>query len=109
MPGARPSARLGGIAAALLLAALAVRCLRRDELHCENAVAHLQRCCPGFQPGDVYCVYAESCSVVYPSISEGDASCIVDSSCTTLVENGACARAMEAEPRTAEYESSICR
>ncbi len=36
------------IAATIVLAAVAVRCIRSDELHCENAVARLQQCCSGF-------------------------------------------------------------
>lgn len=88
------------LAAAILLAAVALRCVRRDELHCENAVAQLESCCPEFRPDAGYCEYAEGCGVVYPTISEGDAECIVGLTCGEIVAGGICERAQTAVPRT---------
>jgi hypothetical protein len=103
MPRARPRARarLAATAAALLLAAVAVRCLRRDELHCENAVARLQDCCGAAFPDVIgsYCEHQETgCGTVLPAIGADDADCIASSSCAELVERGICERAASALP-----------
>ena len=108
------------ISLAAVVAAFAVRCLRADELHCENAVAQLEKCCPDFKVEQDYCVYKDAqCNAmfgwdkVYPAISEDDARCIVRASCTELLENGTCARAMEANAyrlQDPQYRSSgICK
>ncbi len=94
------SASALAVASALLLAAVAIRCVRSDELRCENAVAWLQRCCQGFDPDASYCRYADSCGVVYPTISEDDAECIVGMSCGDIAAAGICERAATAVART---------
>lgn len=86
------------IAVGLLLVVLALRCIRGDEIHCENAVARLLDCCPTFPRVDGYCDYSEGCGTTYPTISESDATCIARSSCAELVENGVCDRAATAPP-----------
>ncbi len=105
---ARRRKSAAALAAALLLAAFAVRCVGRAELHCENAVARLERCCSGFEVDESYCSQGENCWVVYPTISESDASCIVNASCETIVANGICARAMAAPPRTEDSSGDLC-
>ncbi len=93
--------RLGAaVAAAAVLAFVALRCIRGDELQCENAVARLKDCCSGFAPHSGYCTYSEGCGIAYPAISESDSRCIVDSSCELIVEHDICNRALQAQPRT---------
>ena len=89
-----------GVAAALLLAAVALRCVRRDELFCENAVAQLERCCTGFHPDQSYCTYNDGCGVAYPTITEDDSKCIVGMGCSDIVSSGICDRAPNAIPPT---------
>lgn len=97
------------LAAALLLAAVALRCVRGDELHCENAVAQLQSCCSGFNPHADYCTYTEGCGITYPTISETDSKCIVGMSCGEIVAAGICERALVAVPRTGAYPGTdVC-
>ncbi len=88
------------LAATLLLATVALRCVRRDELQCENAVAQLESCCPAFHPDSSYCEYFEGCGVTQPTISEDDAECIVGMTCGEIVAAGICERAANALPRT---------
>ena len=96
------------LAAAVLLA-LATRCLRPDEMHCENAVERLVDCCPGFTARQISCEYVEGCSVRYPAISEDDAHCIAGASCAALVADGVCAAAATAQPRSqSSGESRLC-
>ncbi len=88
------------LASALVAGALALRCVRRDELYCENAVALLERCCSGFHPDSSYCSYVEGCGTVHPTITEDDSECIVRLSCADIVSAGICARALNAIPPT---------
>lgn len=97
------------LAAAVLLT-LAARCLRPDEMHCENAVERLVDCCPGFTARQVSCEYLEGCGVSYPAISEDDARCIAGASCAALVADGVCASAATVQPRSqSSEESHLCR
>ncbi len=100
MLGTRRRRTATAVAAAILLAAFAVRCIRSDEFKCENAVARLDRCCSGFHVDRSYCTYYEGCGIVYPTISEEDATCIIGASCEIIVANGICERAMAAQPPT---------
>ena len=88
------------VAASLVLAAVALRCVRRDELMCENAVARLDRCCSGFHTDSSYCTYSDGCGVTYPTITEADSDCIVGLSCEQIVAAGVCERAANALPPT---------
>ncbi len=88
------------VAAALLLSAAVLRCVRRDEIQCENAVAQLERCCAGFHPDQSYCTYSEGCGVAYPTITEDDSECIVRMSRGDILAAGICERAANAIPPT---------
>ncbi len=74
--------------------------MRRDELFCENAVAHLERCCTGFHPDEAYCTYTEGCGAAYPTITEDDSKCLVRMGCGEIVAAGICERAIDAVPPT---------
>jgi hypothetical protein len=72
--------------------------IREDEFVCEDAVAHLQSCCPGFTGSNVDCTYQSQggCGSppIYPEISTDQASCIRNKSCDQLRAGGDCARAI---------------
>ncbi len=103
-PRTRRRGAAAALAAGLLLGALGLRCIRGDELQCENAVTRLVDCCPTFPQIEGYCDYSEGCGVYYPTISESDARCIARSSCEDLVGNGVCDRAATA-PRPTDGSS----
>jgi hypothetical protein len=94
----------GGFTAALLLGViLGCTGIREDELACEEAVAHLQDCCPGFYASSVDCTYEPGgCGVspLYPEISTNQGWCIRSESCAELESTGVCARAIAMPPAT---------
>jgi hypothetical protein len=68
--------------------------LREDEIDCEEAVAYLQQCCPGFARTEtLQCVYGDSCGVIEPALSIDQSQCILGLSCPQIVANGICDRA----------------
>jgi hypothetical protein len=64
----------------------------RDELACEQAVAHLADCCPGFDANRWSCVsYSGGCgNGSTPDISVEAGECIAHASCDDLVRSGSC-------------------
>jgi hypothetical protein len=67
--------------------------IRQDEFICENAVSHLQECCPGFDPTRVACSYDTGCGVTtFPELDATQGQCILGDSCQALVANGVCDR-----------------
>ena len=76
--------------------------LREDEIDCEQAVAHLQECCPGFaQSETLQCVYSDGCGVTEPAISIPQSQCILGESCEQITASGLCSRAaMLSSPST---------
>ena len=84
---------------------------RKDVVMCEEALAALNQCCPGFQPKDVRCTYLnatyDSCSGsgyerISPALDEAESACVLATPCASLRESGVCARAQKA----VDYESS---
>ena len=84
---------------------------RADVIDCEDALARLTSCCPGFDPGRVQCTYyhdkshSESgCSShtidTYahetPALSIDESHCVITRTCDDLVAGGVCARAQAA-------------
>ncbi len=67
--------------------------VREDEFDCENAVARLAHCCPGFDTTQVDCSYSPGCGNPYPSIDPAQSNCILQSSCSSLQSAGVCDRA----------------
>ena len=73
--------------------------MRQDELDCEEAVSHLQDCCPGFDSSRIECVYVTGCTnSEYPAISISQSQCIRRESCESLVWSHVCERAQNAWP-----------
>jgi hypothetical protein len=69
--------------------------IREDELQCEETVAHLQGCCPGYDPflHDIDCTYkppGPCVSEELPSVGRGTARCIRDLSCAAIRAEGLC-------------------
>ena len=95
-------ARVPGWLSAILIALpLACGDMRQDELDCEEAVSHLQYCCPGLTASNIECVDDSGCgSPTSPAISIGQSRCIRDEDCRTLVRSGVCERADAVPPGT---------
>ena len=90
--------------AALVVLSLACGdALRQDVLDCEDAVAHLAACCPGFVNSTISCVYDhEGCSSQDPQLTLDESQCISRASCADLVASDVCGRAQQlpaGEPR----------
>jgi hypothetical protein len=78
---------------------------RADVIWCEEAVARLATCCPGFEPMRVECKYyyshVRSCgpdtmTKVEPAFTTDESRCIIDTPCDALVANDVCRRAQDA-------------
>ena len=68
--------------------------LREDEIDCEQAVAHLQECCPGFARTEtLQCEYNDGCGTIDPALSIDQSLCILGESCAQIVSSGLCDRA----------------
>ena len=83
-----------------LLALGSLTCgIREDELRCEEAVAHLVDCCPGFDAKRVDCYFTPTgCSTTYPVIDIQESRCIEGLKCDQIVAAGICSRAQSATP-----------
>jgi hypothetical protein len=60
---------------------------RSDELLCEEAAAHLDRCCPGFEPAKLNCTFIDGggCGEdVPPMFDEAESRRIRAASCSEL-------------------------
>jgi hypothetical protein len=80
--------------------------LREDELLCEEAAAHLNHCCPGFDVSSLSCSYNSGCgSTTFPALSVSASQCINGESCEALVASDVCPRAQQARA-VVEYEAS---
>jgi hypothetical protein len=101
---------LTGVVAALVAACVAPIGIRGDELECEEAVARLTTCCPGFDPGKVECAYVDrGCDPpILPAFSVETAQCIERSDCVALAARGTCALAQPARKDTTKQLQGIC-
>jgi hypothetical protein len=78
---------------------------REDVIWCEEALARLATCCPGFDATRVECNYYfeqdEGCTAtttrqIEPALTTGESRCVRDTDCAVLVSSGVCARAQVA-------------
>lgn len=79
---------------------------RTSVVWCEEALARLVDCCPGFDGSRLECQYFyafddKGCGSsterkILPVFSTAESRCVRDTSCDALVENGVCARAQNA-------------
>jgi hypothetical protein len=90
----KPSRWRRGFTVSLVVGTLiACSCIRQDEFLCENAVAHLVQCCPGFNANAVNCQYDQGClETTYPEVDESQSECILGESCGALRANAVCDR-----------------
>lgn len=103
-----PTWRSGFTVSLLVGVVLGCTGIRGDELACEDAVSHLQACCPGFTGSNVDCTYEPGgCgnSPVYPELSVDQSACIRGESCDELRAAGVCARAI-AMPASRSWEQT---
>ena len=85
---------------------------REDVMYCEEALATLTSCCPGFDPGVVACQYyyestSNACGLTterydYPALSQPESQCILSTKCSDLVASGVCKRAQGATEYTGD-------
>ncbi len=78
---------------------------REDVIVCEEAVARLEHCCPGFDVRSIECRYRyahrEGCGTTTtertePAFTKAESACVRAASCEDLVAKGACTRASDA-------------
>ncbi|MFT3764260.1 MAG: hypothetical protein QM820_01870 [Minicystis sp.] len=99
-PAGKP-ARYGWIRAVVAVLGLSTLVagggLREDELECEQAVAHLQSCCPGFETAQIRCVYSDTCSLTLPALSIAESECIMKRSCDEIIASKLCEATQDSE------------
>jgi hypothetical protein len=61
-----------------------------NELNCEEALAHLFECCPGFEPRRFQCEVEETCSSRTPDLYDDASTCIRELPCDELRRRGQC-------------------
>jgi hypothetical protein len=83
--------------ACVALASLAAFGVDKEELDCEQAVAHLVSCCPGFDARSIVCEQASGCggSGNRVDLNLARSACILGASCEDLVASGACEHAKQ--------------
>ena len=92
---------------AAVVVPLACGDMRQDELDCEEAVSHLQECCPSFDSKNIECLYVSGCETsTYPAISIQQSQCIRGEACAELVASGVCKRAQGVWPVQTGADSS---
>jgi len=63
---------------------------REDEVHCEEAKAHLLECCDPFT-GHLACKFdSRACGTTYPDLEVSESEEIEDASCDELRGSGLC-------------------
>jgi hypothetical protein len=82
--------------AAALVAGARCEHISRDELRCEEAVAHVRGCCPGIDLGAVQCQLAgQGCGGA--AVPTWD--CLIDLSCDQIQQRGVCAATPSSAPQ----------
>ena len=78
--------------ACVALASLSAFGVDKEELDCEQAVAHLIACCPGFDARSIVCEHGAGCggSSSRVDLNLARSGCILGASCEDLVASGAC-------------------
>ncbi len=96
LPTSRPLKRCMRVALAIAIGfTLILACgdeLSQEELDCEEAVAYLEDCCPGFSGSRLSCAYGAGCSSAGPAIHSDESQCLRAQSCSTLLKRGVCQR-----------------
>lgn len=85
-----PRTRAGAFArtlCALALVAILPAAIPKNQLECEEAIAHLSECCPGLEASQVC---GDGCSPI--TLSEGESDCIRERDCESLRAAKVCER-----------------
>lgn len=83
----------GGPLAFAAVVAVALSCgeIREDEMLCEEAVSHLEDCCPNIDPRRFNCVHDEGCGTqLFPVLEPQAADCVRNASCRDLQNKQIC-------------------
>ncbi len=64
--------------------------LDEGEYHCDEAVQHLQDCCPGYNFSGIDCDAGRGCDNKRPAIDDPEASTLRDLSCDDVRRRGYC-------------------
>jgi hypothetical protein len=92
-----------------LAVGLACGGIQQVEIDCEEAVAYLTTCCPGFDANALGCASSQNTTTdgcdtttttTYPALTSSEVSCIRGETCEALVASGVCARAQAAREYT---------
>lgn len=71
------------------------------EFECEEAVAHITDCCPGFEPRSVQCDYTFGCGDSEPGtpeITNPESNCILGLSCDQIRSKNICNTILKGGP-----------
>jgi hypothetical protein len=79
--------------------------LREDEVDCEQAVAHLDECCPGFSWGSTLrCEYVGGCGSTVPGLTVEESQCVLAMSCQELTDRDLCTQLADMPPLDDGYD-----
>jgi hypothetical protein len=81
--------------------------LREDELECEEAVAHLQDCCPGFADATLQCVHSDYCTHTEPALFIDESTCILARSCDEVIQSGICQKTHDLESPGTDFDGNV--
>jgi hypothetical protein len=74
-----------------LLSLVASGGLREDEIDCEEAVAHLDECCPGFAKAtSMSCTFGTGCEQSLPELTVDESRCVTAASCDEIRSRNLC-------------------
>jgi hypothetical protein len=88
-------ARLRNFLKRILVAGVALTALTGSfgidqvEFSCEEAAAHLQECCPAFDPHSLYC-HSGGCGTPTIDLTQSQSDCILGATCDDLRTSGTC-------------------
>jgi hypothetical protein len=81
-----------------------------DELACEDALSHLEDCCPKFDIHRFQCANQSDCSTAVPTdLTQTASDCIRSHSCSDALSSGLCDRmmAVAAEPYPYQQQTKV--
>lgn len=110
--------RITGPIAFAAVVAVVLSCgeIREDEMLCEEAVSHLEECCPDIDPRRFNCIHQEGCGRdLDPVLTRAASECVSGRDCDDLRSRGVCdgLRQRSYEPYNfqsrGEFEKESCR
>ena len=91
MRSSRLRSRITGPIAFAAVVAVVLSCgeIREGEMLCEEAVSHLDECCPDIDPRRLNCIYQDGCGTdLKPIFTIKASDCLRDRPCDVLMEKG---------------------